>query len=62
MGIIFAVNSIPETVLMLDHIKRCSPYVAPVLQVYILNGTDLSTMIEYNGEQVSQRASVAVLY
>lgn len=28
---------------------------AAVLQVTILNGTDLKTMINYTGEQVSQR-------
>lgn len=43
--------------LILDHIKRRSPYVAAVLQVSILNGTDLKAMINYTGEQVSQRVT-----
>lgn len=54
MGIIFAVNSVLEAVLIFDHIKRRSPYVTAVLQVSILNGTDLKTVINYTGEQVSQ--------
>lgn len=41
---------------ILDYMKRSSPHVAAVLQVSILNGTDLKTMINYTGEQVSQRA------
>lgn len=55
MGIIFTGGSIPQTVLILDPINRHSPYVTAVLQVSILNGTDLKTMINYTGEQVSQR-------
>lgn len=46
---------IPETVLIFDHVKRPSPYVAALLQVYILNGTNLKNLINYTGEQVSQR-------
>lgn len=42
--------------LVLYYIKRHSPYAAAVLQVSILNGTDLKTMINYTGEQVSPRA------
>lgn len=48
--------------LVLDDIKRRSPYVAALLQVSILNGTDLKTIINYTGEQVSQRALIAALY
>lgn len=59
VGIPFATNSTPETVLALDDIKRRSPYVAALLQVSILNGTDLKTIINYTGEQVSQRALIA---
>lgn len=50
-----------ETVLFI-HIRPLKgihkQYVAAVLQVSILNGTDLKTMINYPGEQVSQRASL----
>lgn len=59
VGIPFATNCAPETVLALDDIKRRSPYVAALLQVSILNGTDLKTIINYTGEQVSQRALIA---
>lgn len=62
VGIVFVGNSIPETVLRLDvqYIKR--PYVTAVLQVSILNGTDLKTVINYTGEQVSQRTPISGLY
>ena len=45
---------LPETVLILERIKkRRSPYVVAVSQVSVLNGSDLKTMINYTGEQVS---------
>lgn len=34
---------------------KSSPYVLAVLQVSILNGTDLTNMTEYTGEQVSPK-------
>lgn len=40
--------------------KRWSSYVTAGLQVSILNGTDLKTMINYTGEQVSKRTPIFI--
>lgn len=48
-------NSVSET------LYKMFTCVYVLLQVFILNGTDLKTMINYTGEQVNQRFHVAAL-
>ena len=55
VGIIFAVHSFTrDGAYIRAYKKRRSPYVVAVLQVSVLNGSDLKTMINYTGEQVSR--------
>lgn len=49
-------KKIKETAYLFDYyltVLKLAQYVLPVLQVTILNGSDLTTMVNISGEQVS---------